>query len=79
MHIPKTQWNFLNKYYEEDVKKYAGKVAKVCRNIIQINHPDVNKMELQNMMLGAVLGVVYQNDGFENGLLFGAWLGDKLK
>jgi transcriptional regulator with XRE-family HTH domain len=79
MHIPKTHWNFLNKYYDADVKKYAGKVAKVCREIIQLNHPNTNKMELQNIMLGAALGVVYQSDGFENGLLFGAWLGDKLK
>ncbi|MCW8848500.1 MAG: helix-turn-helix transcriptional regulator, partial [Melioribacteraceae bacterium] len=79
MHIPKTQWSFLNKYYDADVKKYSGKVAQVCRQVIQINHPNTNKMELQNIMLGAVLGVVYQNDGFENGLLFGAWLGNKLK
>ncbi len=40
MHIPKTQWNFLNKYYDSDVKKYAGKVAQVCREIIQLNHPE---------------------------------------
>ena len=78
MHIPKSEWNFLNKYYDADLKKYAGKIAKVCREIIQLNHPD-NKMELQNSMLGATLGVVYQKDGFKDGLLFGAWLGNKLK
>ena len=79
MHIPKIEWNFLNNYYDADVKKYGGKVAQVCREIIQINLPNINKIELQNCILGATLGVVYQNDGFENGLLFGAWLGNKLK
>lgn len=79
IYIPDSKWNYLNKYYDNDIKKYSGQIAKVCGEILQINYPKVEASDLQNSTLGAVLGVIFQKDGFKDGLLFGAWLGDKLK
>ena len=79
IYIPESKWNHLNKYYDDDTKKYSGNIARVCGEILQLNYPKADVLELQNSLLGAVLGILFQKDGFKDGLLFGAWLGNKLK
>ncbi len=76
--IPDQYWKSLLKISGSDEKNIQAKIAKICNEILRLNY-DVKTDKFNNMLLGAVLGIVYQNDGFENGLLFGAWLGEKLK
>lgn len=75
LYVPKKEWNNLLKYSEVESRKEIGKIAYACKNIITINYPNEEKYLYQNMILGAVLGVIYQSDGFNNGLNFGTWLG----
>jgi transcriptional regulator with XRE-family HTH domain len=76
--IPGQYWKLLLKNSGSEDKNTQAKIAKICYEILRLNY-DVEADEFNNMLLGAILGVVYQNDGFENGLRFGTWLGDKLK
>ena len=75
LYVPKKLWNNLIKYSAADSRNKIGKIAHNCRDILSINLPDQDKSSSQNMILGATLGVIYQSDGFNTGLNFGAWLG----
>ncbi len=75
LYIPKKDWNSLLKYSDVESRRDIGKIAQICKNIITINYPNEERYLYQNIILGAALGVIYQSDGFNAGLNFGAWLG----
>lgn len=76
LYIPKKDWNNLLKYSQVNSRRDIGKIAFICKNVITINYQTEEKYIYQNMILGAVLGVIYQSDGFNAGLNFGRWLGE---
>ena len=76
-YIPPRSWKMLMQYSGDETKKNCSRVAKICAEIV---HQNNGKSGTQNnMILGATLGVIFQDDGFKYGLEFGAWLGNKLK
>jgi transcriptional regulator with XRE-family HTH domain len=77
--ISEESWKTLIKYSGSSEKQNLNKVAKICGEIVRINFGHINVDLLPNMMLGASLGVIFQQDGFKSGLEFGAWLGNQLR
>jgi transcriptional regulator with XRE-family HTH domain len=77
-HILPKSWNNLMQFSGNDSKANCSKVAKICFEIINQNSTNFSESQ-NNMVLGATLGIIFQEDGFKHGLEFGAWLGDKLK
>ena len=75
--IPDKYWKLLIKISGSDGKNIQGKIAKVCFEVLRLNY-DNQRGEFNNIVLGASLGVIFQKDGFKEGLEFGAWLGEKL-
>lgn len=75
--IDENLWNELLKITNEESKSNFRKVGRLCAEVLKINDFE-NKESLNNMILGACIGVILQEDGFESGLKFGAWLGEKL-
>ena len=73
--IDPQMWKKLLKCSGDSGKLNCGKVAKMCSEVIQNNYEvDLNNLDV-NIVLGATLGVIFQEDGFMSGLEFGAWLG----
>jgi len=77
--IPHKSWKILMEYSGDETKKNCSRVAKICSGIIDQNFNEILIDSRSNMILGASLGVIFQEDGFKHGLEFGAWLGSKLK
>ena len=68
--------NFL-KISGSDDKITQSKIAKICFEVLKLNY-EILEGEFNNIVLGASLGVIFQKDGFKEGLEFGAWLGKNL-
>lgn len=71
-------WKLLLVHSGDDSRKNCSKIAKACAEIIYNSSTNINKSQ-NNIVLGAALGVIFQQDGFVFGLEFGAWFGNKLK
>ena len=77
-YIPPRSWKMLMQCSGDETKMNCSRVAKICAEIIHQNNNNYSRSQ-NNMILGAALGVIFQDDGFKYGLEFGAWLGSKLK
>ena len=75
LHIPQEYWNQLLKLSDEETKSSYAKIVKLCRLIVETNSKSQSDIMIQNSTVGAALGVIYQQDGFEDNLNFGAWFG----
>lgn len=75
--IPEQYWKLLLKISGSEDKNTQTKIAKICFEVLRLNY-DFKAHEFNNIILGASLGVIFQKDGFNEGLEFGAWLGEHL-
>ncbi len=75
--VPEKYWKLLIKYSGSENRSNKNKVAKISYEILNLNY-DILSDEFNNMVLGASLGIIFQKDGFKEGLEFGAWLGKNL-
>lgn len=75
LHISENFWNQLLKLSDEINKPGYGKIVKICRSIVEANLNSSDEYIIQNSTVGASLGVIFQQDGFEDNLNFGFWFG----
>ena len=73
--IDEKSWKKLLRYSGSEEKRNISIVSKLIGDIIRTNLYQYEEHSLPNIMLGASLGVIFQEDGFRKGLEFGAWLG----
>ncbi|MCB0731327.1 MAG: helix-turn-helix transcriptional regulator [Ignavibacteriae bacterium] len=74
--IPEKYWKNLLLMSGDETAKNAVKVSKIIFEILKLNN--IESRFIGNIILGATLGVIFQKDGFEKGLNFGIWLGEKI-
>ena len=75
--LPERSWKTLLKISGSDDKIIQSKIAKICFEVLKLNY-EILEGKFNNIVLGASLGVIFQKDGFKEGLEFGAWLGKNL-
>lgn len=75
--VPDKYWKLLLKISGSDDKITQSKIAKICFEVLKLNY-EILEGKFNNIVLGASLGVIFQKDGFKEGLEFGAWLGKNL-
>lgn len=71
-------WRKLLDLSGSEQKNEQGKIAMLCKEVIDQNINDWSNINRSNIILLASLGVIFQKDGFQFGLEFGAWLGKNL-
>lgn len=75
--IPEKIWGELLRLSGTEIKLEQGRIAIICKDLVEINLPGLNSFNRNKITLFASLGVIFQQDGFQLGLEFGAWLGKR--
>lgn len=79
LHVNEIDWKILSKLSEEYKRTSYSKIVKICKRIVEMNNNSKDEFLIQNAIIGSVLGVIFQTDGFEDSLNFGYWLGSNLQ
>ncbi len=75
LHVTEKDWKMLFKLSDDYTKPTYSKIIKICRRIVEVNLNNEDEFIIQNAIIGASLGVIFQTDGFEDNMNFGFWLG----
>ena len=76
--IHEKTWRELLRLSGTEKKTEQGRIAIICKELIDQNLPELSSANRSKVILLSVLGVIFQQDGFQFGLEFGAWLAQKL-
>lgn len=76
--IPEKTWGELLRLSGTEIKSEQGRIAIICKNLVDLNLPGLDSFNRNKIILLSSLGVIFQKDGFQFGLEFGAWLGKRL-
>lgn len=68
-------WRELLQLSGTKKKSEQGRIAVICKNLIDQNLPELDSEIRNKVILFSILGVIFQKDGFQFGLEFGVWLG----